>query len=175
LLAVAILTIVIGAAVGLIKGQIKLSSSINLRQTYFNDARVAMQFITQETATADERRIIPLGSNDYGIVSWDTYNDVEIDRLVSTTFDPSYRLFYDRVEGKLYRRNPDDLNNPDVVAENIYNLNIARVPPGSFKLRSTVPDSVVNNVYANVYAIEVNAGTGSVDNSYTLKTYIRAN
>ncbi len=170
ILAVAILTIVVGAALGLIKEQVKLSSAINTRQNYFNDARVAMEFITQETATADERRIIPLGSGDYGIVSWDTYNDVEIKRLVSNTSDKSYRLFYNSTERKLYRPNPDDPNEPDVVAENIYNLNITRVPRESFKLRSTVPDIVVKNVYA----IEVNAGIGNVDNSYTLKAYIRA-
>ena len=165
MLAVAILTIVIGAAVGLIKGQIKLSSSINLRQTYFNDARVAMEFITQETATADERRIIPLGSGDYGIVSWDTYNDIEIDRLVSDTLDSSYKLYYDSSSHKLFSQTGD------VVAENIISLDIGRTDPGSFALSDGSSEDIIVN---NVYKIEIEAGTGDDDDDYTLKAYIRA-
>ena len=166
ILAVAILAIVVSAASGLIKEQAKLSSSINIKQNLFNEARVAMQFITRETSVTGELRIVPLESEPHGIVSWDTLDDVEIDKLVSDTFDSGYKLYYDNASNKLFNKTGN------VVAENITKLDIKRIPPESFKLSDSNFGSTDDKIVNNVYQIEIQAGTGN--DSCVLKSYIWA-
>lgn len=174
LLAIAILTIIASAALGLTKEQVKLSSAISVRQNHFNDARVAMEFITREIKNArnlksisavDELRIVTIEGEPHGIVSWSILRNEQREKLVSDTLDDSYQLYYDSAEHKL--RNKDG----DLVFDNITKFDI-KVPLQSFKLSKDSGGSDDDITVSNVYEITIQAGAG--DDKCVLKSYIAA-
>jgi len=168
LLAISILVIVVGFASGMIKDQARFSSNISIRQRNFNEARVALQYITRELKNAsdpknvsavDQLKVLYNGGVPVGIVSWDAVDDVMVNKLVSNTNDSSYRIYYS---------NNRILLGGETVASNITSFGINEVPANRFVLSVDGDTRPVGSVF------EIAVQAGLAPNQYVLKTYVNA-
>jgi prepilin-type N-terminal cleavage/methylation domain-containing protein len=188
MLALGILAILISIAAGYLREQTKLTTSIDIRQKNFNEARTAMQYVTEELKNVsnmgeihavDELRVLFTGEDAQGIISFETINNKPVAALISDlgeqpyTYSPGddpsediqydYHIYYDSSSKELRLGETGE-----VVARNITEFDIKSPEFSPFSIE--YDDKQLAAV--NVFEIFIQAGEDPYE--YELRAYFAA-